>query len=89
MFRFKNRTQEQAEALKARLMTLPPVIDQIKSYEIGINIVESARAYDVVLISKFDDMESMQEYQVHPDHQAVLAYVREVTDSIVAADYYE
>ena len=87
MFKLKDRNQQQAEALKAKLDALPATIDLIKSFEVGINVVESARAYDVVLISKFDSLETMQAYQVHPDHQDVLAYVREVTDGIVAVDY--
>ena len=87
MFKLKDRYQQQAEALKAKLDALPATIDLIKSFEVGINVVESARAYDVVLISKFDSLETMQAYQVHPDHQDVLAYVREVTDGIVAVDY--
>lgn len=87
MFKLKDRNQQQAEALKAKLDALPATIDLIKSFEVGINVVESARAYDVVLISKFDSLETMQAYQVHPDHQDVLTYVREVTDGIVAVDY--
>ena len=89
MFKLKDRTQEQAQALKAKLDALPAKIDLIQSSEVGINMVESVRAYDVVLISKFDSLESMQAYQVHADHQEVLAYVREVTDGIVAVDYVD
>ena len=89
MFKLKERTQEQAEALKAKLVALPATIDYIKSFEVGINVVESARAYDVVLISKFDSLETIQAYQGHSDHQVVLAYIREVTDGIVAVDYEE
>lgn len=87
MFKLKERTQQQAEELKAKLDALPAIITEIKSFEVGINVVKSDRAYDVVLISKFDSLETMQAYQVHPNHQEVLAYVREVTDGIVAVDY--
>ena len=39
------------------------------------------------LISMFDDLESMQRYQVHPEHQKVIAHVKEVCSSVVAVDF--
>lgn len=75
------------QEIKRQLETLPLQIPQIKHYEVGINIVQSARAYDVALYSKFESLEEMAIYAQHPTHQAVLTYIREHADSVVAADY--
>lgn len=87
MFKVKEPVSEVAAEIKARLMTLPPKIEQIKHYEVGINIVESARAYDLVLISKFADLDALRAYQVHPAHMQELQFIVANTSSIIAADY--
>lgn len=61
-------------------------IPQIKDMEIGVNVVESARAYDIALVQRFDSLAAMQEYQTNPVHQAILPYLREAASS-VAVDY--
>ncbi|QPC80661.1 Dabb family protein [Phototrophicus methaneseepsis] len=87
MFRFKEDKEATAEELKRRLLALPPQIDVIKGFEVGINLVASARAYDLVLISDFESLKDMQAYQVHPAHQEVGKYTSQVSESIVAVDY--
>ena len=86
MFKVKDPVAELTAEIKARLMALPPKIEQIKHYEVGINIVESARAYDLVLISKFDDLEALRAYQVHPAHMQDLQFIGANTSSSSAAD---
>lgn len=86
MFRFGD-DKEQAKIVKQKLETLPSVISEIKHYEIGINMIESDRAYDMVLISKFDSMDDLENYATHPAHEEVLQYIRSVASSIVAVDY--
>lgn len=87
MFKFKENPQETAEELKRRLMALPAQIEEIKHFEVGINTIESARAYDAVLISEFESIDTMKAYQVHPAHQEVLKFTSQVSESIVAVDY--
>lgn len=59
----------------------------LRHLEVGHNIVPSDRAYDLALITRFDDLAGMEAYQAHPAHQQVLAYMRTVIASAAAADY--
>lgn len=86
MFRFGD-DKEQVQIVKEKLEELPPRIAEIKHYEVGINMIESERAYDMVLISKFDSMDDLESYATHPAHEEVLQYIRSVATSIVAVDY--
>ena len=49
---------ENARKIKQMLEALPDKISQLKSLEVGINILDSDAAYDAVLITKFDSVET-------------------------------
>lgn len=92
MFKLSNRyTVEEkksiASDLKALLDKLPAKISEIKSYEVGVNISEAANAYDLVLISSFESMKTLEAYRVHPEHQAVVAKIKEHKQETIAVDY--
>ena len=73
--------------LKRRLETLPALIPEIKAFQVGLNIVASDTARDVVLESSFDDLAAMDRYVKHPAHQEVAAYIKQVVDERRAVDY--
>jgi len=88
LFRFKPETSaEQAGQLEAGLKGLPTVIDEIREFRVGRDIIRSERSYDLGLISAFDDLAAMQSYQVHPAHQQVVAMVKTLCSSVVAVDF--
>ena len=87
LFKLHDRSPENAAKFRAALETLRGQIPQIKQMEVGVNVIESSRAYDVSLFQKFDSLATMQEYQAHPVHQALLPYLRESSSSIIAVDY--
>lgn len=63
-----NETEKQAaitEIINA-LKVLPEFIEEILHYEIVTNIREGGS--DVGLISKFENLQTMKTYQVHPKH---------------------
>jgi hypothetical protein len=74
-------------ALKAMLEALPPKIEEIKFFEVGVNFFEGIAAYDVVLISEFDSVEALQRYQKHPLHLNVFDFVSKTCNSRVVVDY--
>ena len=48
--------QDVAQEIKMRLDSLPAKIDVIKTFEVGLNVLESARSYDMVLVSTFESL---------------------------------
>ena len=76
-----------AKRLKIELQALRSTIPQIVQLEVGINILASDAAYDVVLYSAFKNEQDLDIYQNHPNHRAVADFVCKVRESRVVVDY--
>ena len=78
---------EQAAEVARRLNALDGVVPQLRSISAGANSVYPDANWDVTLIADFDSVEALEQYQVHPAHEEVVAYVRSVVSSRVAVDF--
>jgi hypothetical protein len=88
MMKFKpGISDDDVDRLATLLDALPDKIIEIQTYEFGRDIVRSERSYDFALVSGFANLEALQRYQVHPDHQAVVAHIRSICDDILAVDF--
>jgi hypothetical protein len=79
--------QENAKKLKKYLEALKDNIREIRHIEVGINISGSDAASDVVLYSEFDNMEDLEAYQKHPEHQKIVSFVSEIRSERRVVDY--
>lgn len=79
--------QENIRQLKEKLEALPDLIPEIQFYEVGVNFCESDSAYDVALISHFENRSDLKNYQTHPDHVKVAEFVAKIRDRGVVVDY--
>lgn len=87
-FKFKPETSHtEIQQLAKGLGKLPQIIDEIKEFRFGADVIRSERSYDFALVSSFDNLEAMQRYQVHPEHQKVIALVKTITSNVVAVDF--
>ena len=88
MMKFKPEVGEQdIEELEALLERLPDSIDEIESYDFGRDVVRSERSYDFALVSVFANLDTLQHYQVHPDHQVVVKKLGPMCADIAVVDY--
>ena len=87
LFKLKDKSPETLNKVKELLMNLEGKIPQLKYIEVGIDILHSERSYDISLITRFNSLEDMQAYQVHPAHVEVLNFLSTVRESSVAVDY--
>lgn len=87
LFKLKDPTPENIETAVQKLTSLKEAIPTIRSLEVGGNVVQSPRAYDVGLVVKFDDMAGLETYQPHPAHVPVATFLRENSESIVSVDF--
>ncbi len=78
---------EQADRIRAGLESLPAIIPEIESLEVGINALQPGENFDVVLISEFADAEALQRYVAAPAHQEVAGYIRSVVSGRSAVDF--
>jgi hypothetical protein len=86
-FKLKDNTPESAETLRKRLLSLQEAIPFIREIEVGINFKESDRAYDVALITVFDNEEDLARYATDPYHLEVIKYIKTVTSDTKVVDF--
>jgi len=76
-----------ADRLAGLLNDLNGQIPELQSMAAGRNVVASDRAWDLALVSRFDDLAAMQAYQTHPAHVAVGAQIRAAATELAAVDF--
>ncbi len=62
-------------------------IRELKHIEVGIDITNSDRSYDMALLTRFDSVKDLEAYQISPLHVEVAEYMVSVGESTVAVDY--
>lgn len=87
MMQFADDAPNATQHIYDLLTALPGKIPEIRTYEVGMNIIESERNDDLSLYSTFDSLEDLQNYQAHLEHQAVLKEIKQVAISIRVVDY--
>ena len=92
MFRLKESAlgkskDENLQELKVLLESLEDKIPVIKSLEVGINMGASASASDIALYSEFDDMQTLEDYRIHPEHVKIVEFIDKVCSERRVADY--
>lgn len=79
---------ENAKYIKAELENLQHLIPEIKKIEVGINLPQEAIGnHDIALYSEFESMNDLENYQAHPAHKLVAAYIGKVRTSRACVDY--
>jgi len=85
MWKLKDRAD--AAMLKQRLEALNGRIPGLLHLEVGIDFLESEQSADLVLVAELESREALDNYQVHPEHQAVVPLVKEAAVSRTVVDY--
>jgi len=88
LFKLADPATENLAATRDKLLSMDGRIDLLRHLEVGIDLVRSERSYDIALMTRFDSLEDLQAYQIHPYHAGeVIPYMKSVCSSIVAVDY--
>jgi len=88
LFKFKPETTKvEIQQLAEGLGGLPQSIEEIREFRFGTDVIHSERSYDLGLVSSFDDLDALQRYQVHPEHQKVVAQVKAIASHVVSVDF--
>ncbi len=78
---------ENAKMMKVMLEGLKEKIAEIEHIEVGMNIIPSEAAFDVVLYSEFKDEKALGTYQKHPEHVKVAEFVGKIKEERFVVDY--
>ncbi|MFC5529887.1 Dabb family protein [Cohnella yongneupensis] len=87
LFKLKDRSPESIARTAAVLRDMEGKIDVLRHLEVGTDVLHSERSYDIALYTKFDSMDALQAYQVHPVHKLVIEHMLSVRESSVSVDY--
>jgi len=88
LFKLSDPTADNLTTTRNKLLSMRGVIDQLRHLEAGIDLIRSERSFDIALVTKFDSLEDLNSYQVHPYHTGeIIPHMKSVCSSIVAVDY--
>ncbi len=66
-------TDEQKQALREGLATMPEQIPEVRAYRFGDDAGVSADNYDFVVVADFEGQDGFLTYWDHPAHQKLVA----------------
>ena len=88
LFKLAEPTSENLAAVHDKLLSMQGKVPQLRHLEVGIDVIRSERSYDVALVTRFNSLEDLQSYQVHPYHAGeVVPLMKSLCSSVVAIDY--
>ena len=87
-WKYKPETSEETRREhRERLHALVEVIPDIKSFNVGADILHLDRSFDTGLVAIFEDRDALDRYTDHPEHQKVAAMGRELSQQAVSVDF--
>jgi hypothetical protein len=87
LFKLKDPAPENIDKARLILTGLAGKVPELRHLEVGADILRTKRSYDLALLARFDSLEALQSYQVHPEHQELAKYLVAASDSIIVVDY--
>jgi hypothetical protein len=87
MWKLKDRTPENVRRVHGLLLGMKGKIPGMLELEAGVDFARSERSYDLVLVTRHINREALDQYQVHPAHQAVKQHMLELRDISAAVDF--
>ncbi|HLO26370.1 MAG TPA: Dabb family protein [Geobacteraceae bacterium] len=88
LFKLKDKSAESIRQAQEKLLSMNGNVEMLRHLEVGLDVVHSARSYDIALFTKFDSLDDLQAYQVHPYHGGDVApYMREASEAVAVVDY--
>ena len=87
MFKLLDKNKITIEKAVNALKSLKENIDFLRSVEIGVDITESDRSYDIILTTEFDNQEDLKRYGPHPNHLPVVKTIKSLCSGSIVVDY--
>ncbi|MBP1155497.1 MULTISPECIES: Dabb family protein [unclassified Paenibacillus] len=80
MFKLKDRSPEAVKVTYNVLKNMEGKIPLLRYIEVGTDVLNLDRSYDIALITRFDSLEDLEAYDNHPLHLEVKAHMKQVLD---------
>lgn len=82
-----NSKAANARLFKEKLESLRGRIPGLVHLEAGLDISATGNSADVALVTEFVSREALAGYQIHPEHQAVVAFASQIVAERRVIDY--
>ncbi len=79
--------EENARELKRMFEALVGVVPGLTRCELGMDVSRTAESADVALLSEFESKAALDGYQIHPAHQAIVGFLKDVRSERRVVDY--
>lgn len=79
--------QEVREAHAAMLRGLASHSAQIKSLDVGFDVLNLPRSYHTGLVATFENRAALEAYTVHPEHIKVADFGRNISEHVASVDF--
>ena len=87
-FKLKDNSQDAKEKATNVLLSMITKVPMIWGIEVGQNVLDTKRSYDIILQVVVESLEKLEEYQNDPYHvNVVKKYMHEHVERSVAVDY--
>ena len=87
-WKYKDETDAaMREDHRIKLRALVGVIPEIIEFRVGADILHLERSFDTGLVSTFADVEALDSYTSHDEHQKVAALGKQIAERVVSVDF--
>lgn len=87
-FKLTDNSEESKQAARKVLLSMRGQVPTVKEIEVGLDVLGSARSYDVILQVVVDDLNALEQYQHDQYHcDIVKTYMHAHTEKSIAIDY--
>lgn len=87
IYKLNDTTPETLQKIQDTFYSMKGKIDCLLDIKCGWDILHSGRSFDFALECTFENLEKMNEYQVHPVHLPVKAFMGTVAVQSACVDY--
>jgi hypothetical protein len=71
----------------ALLRALAPLIKEIESLQVGLDVLKLPRSFDSGLVAVFRDRAALDAYTNHPEHLKVVAFGKTISEQVASVDF--
>jgi hypothetical protein len=86
-FKFTDKSSEIVDGLVQLLNNMDGKVDFLRHIEVGVDVRQTDRSYDMALVTKFDTIADLQRYGTHEAHLPVVDYMKNHNIKTVIVDY--
>jgi hypothetical protein len=90
VWKYKDEVSEETrEEHRAKLANLKSIIAELVDLKVGADVLHLARSYDTGLVATFETIEDLDAYTIHPIHQEVVSFGKEIAAHVVSVDFVQ